>query len=70
MKALQKNKKRTRADIFFSTCCSREKNLLIPEAAGSSPSMQDLVFWPHAGAWGAGVILLPCAQLLWCELYV
>jgi len=28
-----------------------------------------LVFWPHAGAWGAGVILPPCAQLLWCELY-
>jgi len=33
--------------------------------------MQHLVFWPHAGAWGAGVILLPpCVQLLWCELYV
>jgi len=32
--------------------------------------MPFLVFWPHAGAWGAGVILLPCAQLLWCELYV
>jgi len=29
-----------------------------------------LVFWPHAGAWGAGVILPPCAQLLWHELYV
>jgi len=26
--------------------------------------------WPHAGAWGAEVILPPCAQLLWCELYV
>jgi len=36
----------------------------------SSPSMPLLVFWPHAGAWGAGVILPPCAQLLWCELYV
>jgi len=34
----------------------------------SSPSMPLLVFWPHAGAWGAGVILPPCAQLLWCEL--
>jgi len=32
--------------------------------------MQNLVFWPHAGAWGAGVIFSPCAQLLWCELYV
>jgi len=32
--------------------------------------MQHLVFWPHAGAWGAGVILPPCPQLLWCELYV
>ena len=36
----------------------------------SSPSMPLLVFWPHAGARGAGVILPPCAQLLWCELYV
>jgi len=36
----------------------------------SSPSMPLLVFWPHAGAWGAGVILPPCAQLLWHELYV
>jgi len=36
----------------------------------SSPWMPLLVFWPHAGAWGAGVIFLPCAQLLWCELYV
>jgi len=35
-----------------------------------SPSMPLLVFWPHAGAWGAGVILPPCAQLLWFELYV
>jgi len=33
----------------------------------SSSSMPLLVFWPHAGAWGAGVILPPCAQLLWCE---
>jgi len=49
---------------------SREKNLLIPAAAGFSPSMQHLVFWPHAGAWGAGVILPPCARILWCELYV
>jgi len=23
---------------------------------GFSPSMQPMVFWPHAGAWGAGVI--------------
>jgi len=38
--------------------------------AGFSPSMQHLVFWPPAGAWGAGVILPPCAQLLWCQLYV
>jgi len=32
--------------------------------------MQHLVFWPHAGAWCAGMILPPCAQLLWCELHV
>jgi len=25
-----------------------------------------LVFWPHAGAWGAGVILPPCAALSFC----
>jgi len=35
---------------------------------GLSPSMQHLVFWPHAGAWGARVILPPCAQLLWCRV--
>jgi len=31
--------------------------------------MQSLVFWPLAGACGAGKVLPPCAQLLWCELY-
>jgi len=47
----------TRADIFFSTRCSREKNLLIPAAAGSfSLDATSGVFWPHAGAWGAGVV--------------
>jgi len=39
-------------------------------AAGSSPSMQLLVFWPLAGAWGAGEVLPRYAQLLWCELCV
>jgi len=29
-----------------------------------------LVFWPLAGACGAGEVLPRCAQLLWCELYV
>ena len=37
---------------------------------GSSPSMSLLVFWPRADAVGARAVLLPCAQLLWCELYV
>jgi len=37
---------------------SREKNLLIPAAAGSPPSMPLLVVWPHAGAFGASAILL------------
>jgi len=37
---------------------SSEKNILIPAAAGPSPSMQHLVFWPHAGAWGAGVLFI------------
>jgi len=36
---------------------------------GSSLSMQPLVFWPRAGAFGAGAILELCAQLVWCELY-
>jgi len=33
--------------------------------------MQPMVFWPHAGAWGAGVILPPCAHsFCGVELYV
>jgi len=28
-----------------------------------------LIFWPRAGAFGAGAISRLCAQLLWCELY-
>jgi len=32
-----------------------------------SKKKKNLVFWPLAGAWGAGGILSPCAQLLWCE---
>jgi len=47
---------------------NNKKDLLIPAAAGSSPSMQPLVFWPRAGAFGAGAILELCAQLLWGEL--
>ena len=35
----------------------------------SSSSMQPLVFWPRAGAFGAWPILELCPQLLWCELY-
>jgi len=31
--------------LFFDSLL-KEKNLLIPAAAGSSPSMQLLVFWP------------------------
>ena len=60
-----------RSDDFSLRGPFREKNLSIPAAAGSSsPSMPFLVFWPLAGAWGAGEILPPCAQLLWCELYI
>jgi len=47
---------------------NKNKNLLIPAAAESSPSMQPLVFWPRAGAFGAEAIL-ECAQLVWCALY-
>jgi len=43
----------------------KKKNLLIPAVAGPSPSMQLLVFWPRAGAFGAGAILELCAQLAW-----
>ena len=32
--------------------------------------MKDIQKRPLANAWGAGGILPPCAQLLWCELYV
>jgi len=32
--------------VFFSRGPFREKNLSIPAAAGSSPSMPLLVFWP------------------------
>jgi len=58
-----------RTDVFFFDFLPKEKNLLIPAAAGSSPSMQPLVFWPRADAFGAGAILELCAQLVWCELY-
>jgi len=47
----------------------KKKKLLISAAARSSPSLQPLVFWPRAVAFGAGAILELCAQLVWCELY-
>jgi len=37
---------------------------------GLSPSMPLLVFWPLAGACGAGEVRPRCTQLLWCELCV
>jgi len=54
--------------VFSSRGPFREKNLSIPAAAGSSPLMPLLVFWP---------LLAPrrrhCfsarALLVWCELY-
>ena len=55
--------------LFFDFL-PEEKNLSISAAAGSSTSMQPSIFWPRAGAFGAGAILPPCAQLLWCELHV
>jgi len=56
---------------FFWTRCSREKNLLIPAAAGSSPSMQHLGLLATRRRLGRRVdFFSPCAQLLWCELYV
>jgi len=56
--------------IFFRLVAQGRRTSWYWRRPGLSPSMQHLVFWPHAGAWGAGVILPPCAQLLWCELYV
>jgi len=46
----------------------REKNLSIPAAAGSSPSMPLLVFWPLLAPRRRHFSRL-CALLLWCELY-
>jgi len=66
MEDIQKNKN---GSIYFFDFLLKEKILLIPAAAGSSPSMQPLVFWPRVGAFGAGVILELRAQLLRCELY-
>jgi len=54
---------------FFFDFLLNEKNLLIPAAAGSSPSMQPLVLWLRADAFGAGAILELGAQLVWCQLY-
>jgi len=55
--------------IFLFEDLSGRKNLSIPGAAGSSPSIPLLVFWPRAGPFGTSAIRSPCAQLLWCELY-
>ena len=51
-------------------CPCHKTSRLVPAAAGSSPSMSLLVFWPLAGTFDAGEVLPRCAQLLWCELYV
>jgi len=36
--------------LLFKQKKRKEKNLLIPAAAESSPSMKPMVFWPRAGA--------------------
>jgi len=56
--------------IFLFEDLSGRRTSRYRRRPGFSPSMPLLVFWPHASAWGAGVILPPCAQLLWHELYV
>ena len=77
----EKKKKAGRSDDFFLGTTNFLTIFLFEDLSGRrtsryrrrpgfSPSMPLLVFWPHAGAWGAGVILPPCAQLLWHELYV
>ena len=66
---LCRHTKVTRAFVFYGIT-SLGTASPTPKNPGHSPSMPLLVFWPLAGAWGAGEILPPCAQLLWCELYV
>ena len=59
-----------RGPVSFFDFLLKGKNLSIPAAAGSSPSMPLLVFWPRAGAFGAGAILELCAQLVvWVVWY-
>ena len=53
--------------IFLFEDLSGRRTSRYRRRPGFSPSMPLLVFWPHAGAWGAGVILPPCAQILWCR---
>jgi len=55
--------------LFFFGILLKEKNLLIPAEAESSPSMQPFEFWTRTGAFGARAILELCAKLVWCELY-
>ena len=54
--------------LFFRLVAQGRSPSSYRRRPGFSPSMQPLVFWPHAGAWGAGVIFPPCAQLLWCRV--
>jgi len=61
----QKKKDDGHSDDFSLRGPFREKNLLIPAAAGSPL----LVFWPLASACGAVEVLPRCAQLVLCELY-
>jgi len=42
--------------LFFRLVAQGRRTSSYRRRPGLSPSMQPLVFWPHAGAWGAGVI--------------
>jgi len=52
--------------LFFRLFAQGRRTSSYRRRPGLSNSMQPLVFWPLAG----GVIFPPCAQLLWCELYL
>jgi len=42
--------------LFFRLVAQGRRTSSYRRRPGFSPSMQPMVFWPHAGAWGAGVI--------------
>ena len=69
MPALCKTRMNDALTLFSSGGRFREKNLSIPAASGSSPSMPLLVFWPLLAPRRRHCFLALRSVLLWCELY-